>query len=301
MTTRTTFLAAALTTLAILQAGCQSDPTTWHGELKYLNVHAIAFTPNGAGLVMVGSRAGDGNSVNATGYYYLNLTTMSGRRLGYGQYSLGQAIVCPFADRLAVPTYFSGPARGQYQKGYEVYDLATGQIVFRRTIDPLSYATLFLPHSTAPLAAGSHAPPTQPEEAALKVWEKLTAGPLTAQQKDQTLNFHPFWVRRGSRTFNGARIESLDKQTFYAIDSPDVRKRLYIRFNAPSGNATKAADPDDDGFAYGFLADYVPGGPAGGPPATRKLLFSTNSGDETIDGVAGAFASPVWLIKQMFK
>jgi hypothetical protein len=109
------------------------------------------------------------------------------------------------------------------------------------------------------------------------------------------------WVRRGSRSFNGARTESLDNNTFYTLASPDGTKRLYVRFNAPSGNAAKAADPDDDGYAYGFLADYVPGGPPGGLPATRKLLFSTNSGDETLDGVAGAFASPVWLVKQLFK
>ena len=297
MSTRTTFLSATLATLAILQAGCQSDPSTWHGELKYLNVHAIAFTPNGTGLVMVGPRAGDGNAANATAYYYVNLTTLAGRRLGYGQYSIGQALLCPFADRLAVPTYFSGPARGQYQKGYEVYDLATGQMVSRRTIDPLNYATLFVPHSTAPRVAASHAPPTQPEEAALAVWEKLSIGPLTAQQTDQVLNFHPWWIRRGSRTFNGARTESLDKRTFYTLDSPDGRKRLYIRFNA-----TNAADPDDDGYAYGFLADYVPGGAPGGPPATRKLLFSTNSGDETINGVGSTvFGGPVWLVQQLFK
>ncbi len=102
------FLMAAAA--AVGSAGCQADPSRWHGGLKFLNIHAVAFTPEGRGLLMVGPRRGGADQPNATAYYHLHLPTMTGQRLGYGQYALGQALLCPFADWAAIPVYF--PAEG---------------------------------------------------------------------------------------------------------------------------------------------------------------------------------------------
>jgi len=280
---------SAVVALMLVTVGCQADPKSWQGELKFLNVEAVAFTPRGDGLVMVGPRRGGGDDPNRTAYYHLDLSTMAGRRLGYGRRSLGQMLICPFEDWGAVPIYLRGGDARSARTGYELYDLPSGELFRLVEIDD---PALFVPHASA---AGGPSAATQPDpERLVAAWRKISLVPLTAGQQQQLADFRPRWLARRTEKDPTIEAEVVDGQAFYVLDSPDRRHRLFIRFHPPSGKAVKAADPSGKGYAYGFVRDT----------RTRKrhMLYTTSGTDQFFDTVGSAVVKgPVWLVKQPIK
>ena len=279
-------------------AGCQRDPSRWQGSQKFLNLHAVSFTARGRGLLLVGPRVGGASQPNATAYYYVDLPTLTARRLGYGQYSLGEALPCPFADWAAIPAYLDGD--GPTRSGYALYDLLTGEPLRRVA----ATEAMFVPHAEESAVSPAVAPdgaagpgvttrPVAESESLMTLWRQLTPRALSEQDVARIEDFQAHWLVRGGSRLAGTRIETLDGQAFYMLPSPEPqrRHRLYIRFQAPSRNAAAAADPDGEGYAYGFLLDTQTG--------RRFTLFDTTGTDEFFDTVGSALvAGPVWLIQQ---
>lgn len=258
-------------------AGCQANPRSWQGGVKFLSVHSVAFTAQGRGLIIVGPRPG--GDVNSTAYYHLDLQTLYGRRLGYGQYSLGESLISPYNDWVAVPTYFAPERGGAPRPGYQICDTRTGEVVRRAQVDG---PDLFVPHR----------PTSRPD--LVRVWTKIAPNPLTGIQQKQIRTFLPAWLTRGGPGPATTRAETVDGQVFRVLDSPDQRHRLFMRFCAPGGTKKKAANPDGEGYAYGFLRDSNTG--------KRYKLFTTGAGDERLDAIgSGIVGGPAWLIKQPAK
>ncbi|MDD4891686.1 MAG: hypothetical protein PHU85_17345, partial [Phycisphaerae bacterium] len=241
----------------------------------------VTFTAQGRGLVMVGPRPA--KEVNSTAYYHLDLETRNGRRLAYGQYSLGQALVCPWNNWVAIPTYFAPSGRSAPRAGYQICDTHTGQIIRRVVVDS---PDLFVPRATAA---------SQPAVDTVAIWRKIVPSPTTRAQEDSLRSLKTTWIVRGDPHRPASiRTEVVNHETFYVVDSPDGRHRLFMRFNGVGGGISKAANPDAEGYAYGFLQDSVNG--------KRYPVFTTRSGDEFWDGLgSGVVAGPKWLITQPAK
>jgi hypothetical protein len=241
---------------------------------------------------------------------------MTGRRLGYGQHAIGLALPCPWTDLAAIPTYFAAApgaaARNDPRPGYRIYDLITGRVLRQAVVEP---AQLYWPHNVpiAPAPAEpideAHRDPDAASRPAaplagdgpdlVAIWRRLMpkGREITPADLARGRAYRLRWLTRGARESDDPAVRdafpiaTVDGQAFYTLDSPAGRRRLFIRFHAPSGSPAAASDPDGEGYAHGFLLETE--------TRQRRMLFSTTHGDETWDAIgAGLIAGPKWLFEQ---
>ncbi|MCG3181176.1 MAG: hypothetical protein BIFFINMI_03551 [Phycisphaerae bacterium] len=289
--------------MAAASTGCRRNLETWSGSQKYVNLHAAAFTAGGHGLLLVAPRRGDVNQPNSAAYYYLDLRTLAGRRLGYGQYALGEALPCPWSDEAAIPTYIepADPAALGLRTGYDIYDLAAGRLERRILADDPALFVARPGQGERTLVPSAAPVQTQADGAAGSadlgaIWRRLTPrGPApTPAQLAQAAAFRLAWVTRRSVLTPPLKQATRQGQRFYVLPSPDGQHELVLRFQAPGDDADRSADPDGDGYAYGYIEDTKTG--------RRTMLFDTTPTEQAIGDVGtGLLTGPQWLFEQPAK
>lgn len=293
--------------LFIAGGGCARDPDAWDGSCKLLELHAVCFTPSGDGLLLVGPRRTLAEGPNATAYYYYDLSAMKGRRLGYGQFSLGAALACPFDHVVAIPIFVQDEVGQVVGHGYQIHDLAGEQIIREEVIDAES---MFLPHTSAPadvadaggLTAVGQVPPPATQPAGNvdqgvdmdRIWARLIGRPLSRDESILAARPRPRWLIRGAGADPPFQVRTVDGQSYYLLESPDGQHQLFLRFQAPGSRASTSADPDGEGFANGYVVETRTG--------RRRILFDTTGTDETFEAIGSALAAgPVWIGKAIAK